>query len=321
MIRKARSKDLKKKIEIFCGIFVTLAALYFCMTALNGLNPSTILNADINWWIAGISAIIFAFSTFIRALVYPYGIDKSMTVMEAWQIVAIGNATNMILPFHAGEGVRLAVFPKRYSAANRARLAVIPGIADICFMLLISIAAVYIADFKAPSYVLVLKIASYGFLACCALMFIILLSINKTRAAVMSYFNRETLQMIKWVALSWLCMILSIWAGFISFGYAPLRSIVLTFGAMAGMNIAGLIPSSPGNLGIFEWSVTVGLAGLGISEIPAKMAGLMLHLIQYAALLPLGIVLYARFFFNKNRKRTFLFTHGSPRRAIVLKKY
>lgn len=318
MDRKSRSK---RRIEIVCGVAVTVAALYLCTVALKGLDPSSLLNANINWWLAAVSAIIFAFSTFVRALVYPYGIDKTMSVMEAWQIVAIGNAANMLLPFRAGEGLRLAVFPKRYSAGNRARLALIPGLVDIGFMLLISIAAVYIADFKAPMYVLILKIASYSFLAGCTLTLIILLAIPKTRSSVLSYFNRDTLNMIKWVALSWLTMMISIWVGFIAFGYGPLRSVILTFGSMAGMNIAGMVPSSPGNIGIFEWSVSVGLAGLGISEIPAKMAGLMLHLIQYAAIVPLGIVLYIRYFLTRNTKRTYMFTHGSPRRTTGVKSF
>jgi glycosyltransferase 2 family protein len=320
LVVKSHSKEIKKQLEIILGIIVTAVAMYFCMTALNGLNPSILLNANINWLAAAFSAVIFAFATFIRALVYPYGIDKDMTVMEAWQIVAIGNAANMLLPFRAGEGVRLAVFPKRYSAANRARLLLIPGIMDIGFILLLSIAAVYIAGFKVPSYVLILKVTSYGFLAVCALTFIILLSIPKTCESVLSYLNRDTLRMIKWVALSWLTMLLSIWVGFIALGYGPLRSVTLTFGAFAGMNIACLIPSSPGNIGIFEWSVIAGLGGLGVSEMPAKMAGLILHAIQYAALLPLGIVMYIRFLIHKNKKQTYIFSHGSPRRAIVLKK-
>lgn len=315
MVAKAQRHELKRQLKIFFGIIITIAALYFCMLALNGLNPADLLSAQINWWLAGISALIFASATFIRALVYPYGIDKGMTIMEAWQIVVIGNAANMVLPFRAGEGVRLAVFPHRYSAASRARLALIPGFADIGFILLLSIVAVYIADFKVPAYVLLLKVASYGFLAGCALILIVLLALPKTRASVLGYFNRDTLRMIKWVALSWLTMLFSIWVGFLSFGYGPLRSVILTFGAFAGMNIACLIPSSPGNLGIFEWSVIAGLSGLGISSIPAKMAGLVLHVIQYAALLPLGIALYIRFVFYRNRffkngEKTFLFAAG-----------
>lgn len=315
----SHKKEIKRQLEIIFGVIVTAIALYFCMKALNGLDPSSLLNDHINWWTASLSAILFGFATFVRALVYPYGIDKEMTVMEAWQIIAIGNAANMLLPFRAGEGVRLAVFPKRYGAASRARLLLIPGMMDIGFILLLSIAAVYIADFKVPSYVTILKAAGYGFLAVCALIFIILLSIPKTRGSVLAHFNRDTLRMIKWVALSWVIMLLSIWVAFLSLGYGPVRSVNLTFGAFAGMNIACLIPSSPGNIGIFEWSVFAGLGGLGISEMPAKMAGLFLHAIQYAALLPLGFIMYLRFLLQKNKKQTYIFSHGSPRRAIVLK--
>lgn len=302
MIHKSVSKEFMKQIKIFGGIIITAAAFYFCLMALNGLNPSDIMNTSINWVYAALSAIMFAFSTFIRSLVYPRGIDRDMTIMEAWQIVVIGNVSNMILPFRAGEGVRLAVFPKRYSAASRAKLAIIPGAADIGIILLLSIAAVYIADFKNPDYVVVLKLASYGFLAICALTIIILLIIPKTRGNVVALANRDTLRMFKWVALSWLTMLVSIWVGFISFGYGPFRSVILSFGAFAGMNIACLIPSSPGNIGIFEYSVIVGLSGLGIPEIPAKTAGLLLHLIQYAALLPLGALLYTRFILHRNKR-------------------
>jgi uncharacterized membrane protein YbhN (UPF0104 family) len=306
LTRKTDTKNFKRQFKIFGSIIISVAALYFCMIALNGLNPSDIImNAHINWLLAVLSTLIFSVATLVRSFVYPFAIDKSMTVMEAWQIVAIGNAANMVLPFRAGEGVRLAVFPKRYSAAKRAKLALIPGIADIGIILLLSIAAVYIADFKNPTYVMILKLAGYGFLAICALALIILLIIPKTRVDVLSYIKKSTLHMIKWVVLSWLVMLLSIWVGFLSFGYTPLRSVTLTLGAFAGMNIAGIIPSSPGNIGIFEVSVIAGLSGLGIAEVPAKTAGLILHLIQYAALIPMGLALYLRFILLSHKQENY----------------
>jgi uncharacterized membrane protein YbhN (UPF0104 family) len=316
MAQRSKTYNRKKLLEIFIGIVVTAVALYFCTVALKGLDPICFLQSDINWWLAAVSAVIFAFSTYIRGLVYPYGIDKNMTVMEAWQIVAIGNASNMILPFHAGEGVRLTVFPREYGAAERVRLAIIPGFVDIGIILLLSIAAVYIADFKQSHYLLILKIVTYSYLAVCALIITVLLLIPQTHDKVMSYFNADTLQMIKWDALSWLTMLFSIWVGFLSLGYGPIRSIILTTGAFAGMNIVGLIPASPGNIGIFEWSVVEGLAGLGISEMPAKIAGVLLHLIQYAALLPLGFVLYLRFLLQRRKDRKYIFARRTTRRAF-----
>lgn len=320
MVVKSGGKDYKKRFKVIGGIIVTIMAFYFLMTAIRGLNPSDLFTEKVNWWLFSISALIFGFATLIRALVYPYGIDKDMSIIDAWQIVAVGNAANMLLPFRAGEGVRLAVFPKRYSAAKRAKLALIPGLADIGIILLFSVAAVYIAGFKDPSYVRTLKIVGYSFLAFCALFLIILLAIPKTRNEVISYFNVDTLNMLKWVALSWIVMLLSIWVGFVALGYGLLHSITLTLGAFAGMNIACLIPSSPGNLGVFEWSVIVGLAGLGISSVPAKAAGLMLHIIQYIGILPLGLILYIRYFIHKNKTKSLLFAHSAPHRFYGYRK-
>lgn len=320
MTAKSRNKDVKKRFKIIGGVVITAIAFYFLMAALSGLNPSDLSTEKINWWLVFLSAAIFGFSTFIRALVYPYGIDKDMSIIDAWQIVAVGNAANMLLPFRAGEGVRLAVFPKRYTAGKRAKLALIPGMADIGVILLLSIIAVYIANFKEPIFIHTLKIACYGFLAITALILIILLLIPATREDVIAYFNIDTLNMFKWIILSWIVMLISIWVGFIALGYGVLQSITLTFGAFAGMNIACLIPSSPGNLGVFEWSVIAGLAGLGIESIPAKAAGLILHIIQYVGILPLGIILYIRFFIRKNKSKTLLFSRTSPHRVCGYKK-
>lgn len=319
MTVKISARDNKKRLKIIGGIIITAIAFYFFMTAVNGLDPSDFFNENVNWWGVGISSFLFGSATLVRALVYPYGIDKGMSVMEAWQIVAIGNAANMILPLRAGEALRLAVFPKRYSAISRAKLAAIPGMTDVGVILLLSVIAVYIADFKDPFYVNILKIVSYAFVAFCAVLLIVLIAIPKTRVQVFSYINIKTLNMLKWIVLSWIIMLFSIWVCFVSLGYGPLRSVTLTFGAFAGMNIACLIPSSPGNLGIFEWSVIVGLSGLGIHTIPAKAAGLMLHMIQYAGLLPLGIVLYVLFIIHRNRERSLIFAHDRTHRGFGYK--
>lgn len=50
--------------------------------------------------------------------------------MTALQIVGLGHAANMVLPFHVGEGLRAAFFPKGYSAMRRTKLLIIPAFAD-----------------------------------------------------------------------------------------------------------------------------------------------------------------------------------------------
>ena len=198
----------------------------------------------------------------------------------------------MVLPFKMGEGLRLALFPKRYSAAKRAELLFIPGMADIGVILLFGILAVFFAGFDNPRIVALLKTLTLLFLIACLITAVIILSVHKTNKALRARLNKATLKMTFWVFLSWLLMLVSIWLGFLAFGYGIFHSIKLSLASFASMNFVMLIPSSPGGIGLFEYSVIFGLSGLGIAETPAKAVGLLLHLTQYAALLPLGIILY-----------------------------
>lgn len=298
------SGEAKRQLKLLGGILVTAAAVYFFLQALKGLQISDVLEAGINWPLSALSAALFDLATLVRALAFPFGIEKGMSVMEAWQVVAIGNAANMLLPFRAGEGVRLAVFPQRYSAADRVRLSLITGMTDVAIILLLTFAAVSIAGFRNRTYMLFLRLAGYGFTAFCALLLLLLFAVPKTRPHVLAYLNRGTLDMALWTVLSWVVMVGSMWVAFLSFGYEPLRALALTFGAYAGLNLVCLIPSSPGNLGVFEYAVVLGMAGLGVARVPAQTAGLLLHVIQYAGLLPLGGILYARFLWSRGREET-----------------
>jgi uncharacterized membrane protein YbhN (UPF0104 family) len=81
----------------------------------------------------------------------------------------------------------------------------------------------------------------------------------------------------------------------------------MSLAVFATTNLVGFIPASPGSVGLFEYGVIIGLAGLGIQQSVALPAGLLLHFIQYAALLPLGIVL------------SILAFHGKYGKAIIRK--
>jgi uncharacterized membrane protein YbhN (UPF0104 family) len=77
-----------------------------------------------------------------------------------------------------------------------------------------------------------------------------------------------------------------------AYGYNAYDSIKMSFAIFAATNVVMLLPSTPGGIGLFEYGVVLGLEGFGITKFPAKEVGMLLHLIQYAALLPLGAWLY-----------------------------
>lgn len=307
---------IKRSLKVIFGIVITVAALFFGAKALEGLDPAKLLSAQINWWLIALSALIFTFSTIFRSLVYTLGIDPNMNFLEAWRIVAIGNAANMILPFRSGEGLRLALFPKSYTIIERTELTIIPGITDMVVILLLCIVAVYTSDFKNQYYVTIVKIAGFVFLGACALAISISICIPKLRLQITKILSRKFFRMFVWVILSWTAVLISIWVGFLALGYSSVRSAELIPGAFIGMNLIMFVPSSPGGIGLFEYSVVMGLGGLGVAPLSAKTAGLMLHVIQYITLLPLGAILYLTTFIGKNKKQL-IFSHTRATRKLL----
>lgn len=286
---------LKRRLKLFFGIVITIASIYFTFKALEGLSLSDILSGHVNWWMAGLSTLAFCVSVVLRAMCYPFGLEKSLKFMDAWRIVAVGNAANMVLPLRSGEGVRLAFFPKRFSLVERTRLLLTPGLTDTVIIVIFCVIAVNFLHFRNTMFVSAAHILSFGFLGLCLIVLLLVIVIPKLRKVARSLVTRGYFEMIIWVVLSLLVMMFSVFLGFAAIGYNAADSLQYTLGAYVGMNLIMFLPSSPGGIGLFEYSIILGLTGLGMARIPAEFAALMLHAIQYAALLPVGAVMYLSF--------------------------
>ncbi len=64
------------------------------------------------------------------------------------------------------------------------------------------------------------------------------------------------------------------------------------FVALVAANLAGLVPVSPGNLGVFQAAVIMGLLPLGIGADRAALAGLLLQAIQIPPVLGLAAMVF-----------------------------
>lgn len=293
-MRVQSESRLKKIFEILIGIIVSAIIIYFTFVSLGKFDPSQLLSDKINWWLAGASAVVFGLSTLARGLGYTYGIDKDIHWFNAWRITAVGNAANMVTPLRMGEGLRLALFPREYKAGKRAKLVIIPAIADIAVILLLSIVAVLIAGIDNAQVIKILIIVSLIFFVIGAIIIIILQSIPRTRRIVKNNLNKHILYMMMWVLISWLLVLISIYFGFLCLGFGIIKSIKFSLACFVSINIFMFIPASPGNIGLFESSVVLGLTSINATNtpVPAMVVGLLLHCIQYAIMLPLGLVLY-----------------------------
>lgn len=284
----------KLKLQLFFGIILTAAIVYFSFVVVERLNMSVIFKSDVNWLLVAVSVVIYMYSNYIRGLAYSRGIDPEMDRMTAFEIVGLGHALNMILPVHAGEGLRAAFFPSSYTVKRRTKLILISVLADAVVVIIISALTVPFAGIKDPTMLRVMWILLYCCLGLLLAMALVFYFVPRIRNYVAEYLNLSLLKMTGWVALSWIILVAAFWLGLIAFGFKTVESIQMAFAVFVTTNIVNLIPASPGGIGLFEYGTVVGLGGFGVQAEVALSASLLLHLIQYMALLPLGVFLYIK---------------------------
>ena len=128
-----------------------MVIVYYSVVSLGSIDIGNILRAKTNWGLATVSIVIFMYANYIRGLAYTRGIDPNMDQMTAFRIVGIGHAANMVLPLHAGEGLRLAFFSSDYSIMRRTKLLLIPAAADFVAIMVLSLLSVPFSGFKDPT--------------------------------------------------------------------------------------------------------------------------------------------------------------------------
>lgn len=282
----------KTKVKLILGLIVTLIIVYLSVKSLSGLHPGKLLHENINWFYVAISILIYAFSNYVRGFAYTRGIDPNISILNAVQIVAIGHAANMVLPLHAGEGLRLVFFPSDYNALRRTHLLIIPAYADFIAIMLLALLAVPFAGFTNPTLLKVLWILSILCIAGVLFSFAAVFLVKRLHNYFKEYLNRSLAKMMFWVVLSWVLLLISTWFGLIAFRFGAVESIRFSLAVFATTNIINFIPASPGAIGLFEYGTILGMGGLGVDQTTALAASLLLHLIQYLALLPMAVILY-----------------------------
>lgn len=282
----------KTIIKLVLGVIVTVVIVYYSVVSLGSIDIENIFNSNTNWGLATLSVVIFMYANYIRGLAYTHGIDPDMDQMTAFRIVGIGHAANMVLPLHAGEGLRIAFFSSDYSIMRRTKLLLIPAAADFVAIMVISLLSVPFSGFKDPNLLKALWFLLFLCVAVAVVLVVVIYLVPRLRRYAKEYMNFATVKMMFWVMLSWILLLISTWIGLVAFGFHVLVSMKMALAVFATTNIINFIPASPGSIGLFEYGTVLALGGLSVNHTQALAAGWLLHIIQYAALLPMGIVLY-----------------------------
>lgn len=282
----------KTTLKMGFGLILTAVIVWFSVKSLGGLHMSRLYGMRIRWFYAVLSVLVFTYANYIRALAYTRGMDPHIDRLTALRIVGIGHAANMVLPLHAGEGLRMLFFPPDYSVVRRTELLAVPGAADFAAIMLLSLLSVPFAGFTDPRLLRALWMVTALCAAAAVLAAVAVRLVPRLRAYVKKYENMGTAKMAGWVMLSWVLMLASTWVGLAAAGFPLLRAARMSLAMFAATNIINFIPASPGGIGLFEYGTILGLGQVGVGREAALLAALLLHVMQYVSLLPLGAALY-----------------------------
>jgi phosphatidylinositol alpha-mannosyltransferase len=93
---------------------------------------------------------------------------------------------------------------------------------------------------------------------------------------------------------AWALQLFSVYALLVAFGLEKQAGLAAAAGVLTAVNVAGIVPVTPSNVGIFQAACVLVLAAWGVSTEDALAYGILLQAIEVAVALALGLPALAR---------------------------
>jgi uncharacterized protein (TIRG00374 family) len=311
-----------QRLIVVAGIAISAIFLWL---AFQGLNPaavwSYIQQADILLLL--VAAVWFFVSVFFMALRWQYLLRsiRPVSLGQLIQLVCIGYMGNNVYPLRTGEVLRVYLLQRnqRVPFASGMVVAVAERMFDGLVMLtfiLVSLSLLHIENAALQSIV---SVGTPVFLIALAVFFLLAARPNILRRVItivakplpgrlreiVTGLSEDVLQSLEgfrrptdlagtviWSYVSWILHSGVYWIVALAFGLQlDFATTLLVVGAV---NLAGLIPASPGQVGVFEFFVVVVLTAVGVPEVQATAYALVVHLVIWLPVTLSGFILLAR---------------------------
>lgn len=318
----------RQRFIVLLGIAISLIFLYLAfqnlkpedfLNSISSLNPVWILFGAI-WYFLAVLIIAWRWQFLLKAL-------GNVPLVPLSQIVSIGYMGNNVYPLRAGEALRIFLLKRNHQIPVTAAVTtvvverVFDGIVMLSFILIgllfsnvQSELIQQVASFAAPLFLIAVivffslaafpdtlrallkKIASFLPEALAK----ILLGLSEEILKGLSGL-RNPLQLLGAVFASYLTWAVEAsvyWVVMWAFGFdLPYPAALLVVGTV---NLAGLIPASPGQVGVYEFFASSVMMALGVSESSALAYAIVVHLVIWLPVTLAGFVFLLRYGFGWN---------------------
>ncbi len=315
-------KQSRRRWLVAVGVIISII---FVVIAFRGLQPGAFMDslATVNLPLLGVAALSYFAAVTVIAWRWQFLLRafQHVPLSTLTRIVAIGYMGNNAYPLRAGEALRIGLLSRDYDVpvAQAATTVAVERVFDGLVMLSFVLGGLLLVDVQSPQINLVASVAAPLF-GVALLLFIVLAAFPNILAGLVERISQLLPERIGEILLSLSDDILS--------GLAGLRSPLHLLGAVitsfatwaieAGVywlvlvafdlplgypvallvvgtvNLAGLIPASPGQIGVYEFFASSVLMGVGIAQDTALAYAIVVHIVIWLPVTLVGFLFLVR---------------------------
>ena len=250
----------------------------------------TLGSADATWlWLAGIG---FAVSVLAAAGSWRCAIGLCggrLSVTDACARYGVGSLLNTVVPFRAGDALRIGLFARVIPSEKRL-LTTGSAFAALGAARAVVLGALVVAGYLAGAVPLWPLLIAVGLVAAAVVVAIVS---RRSNAHILDAFRSlakepsGAARLVGWLAVSTAGRLVAATAVGAALGLPhPLAAAIVIIPAL---DVAGLIPLTPGNIGITSGAIAIALQAQGTSFTNGLAAGIAFHAVETAVGLMFGI--------------------------------
>ncbi len=304
---------------LFAGSGILISAI-FLWFAFRNLNPEQVWTHIQNanglllifgavWYFAAVTVITLRWKFLLNAI-------RRLSVRQLIPLVCIGYAGNNIYPFRSGELLRIVLLQRNYAVplARATTTVVVERVFDGLVMLTFIVVSLLVSDVPSPEVRMVASVAAPLFLTALAVFFLLAARPDMLRR-VYQIVSRPLPERVRSLTENMVEEVISgldglrspaDLAGTIISSYVTwaleasvywivsqafdLQTSYFTMLLVVGVvNLAGLIPASPGQFGVFETFASSVLIAAGVSQAQSVAFALTIHMVIWLPVTLVGL--------------------------------
>ncbi|GAB4523570.1 MAG: lysylphosphatidylglycerol synthase transmembrane domain-containing protein [Anaerolineae bacterium] len=312
----------RQQALVMLGLLISIVFLWF---AFRDLRPGDVINElqDVNvvWLLVAAAVYFIAVAIITVRWQFLLRAVKFIPLGRLFPLVCIGYMGNNVYPFRSGEALRIFLLNRneRVPVIKATTTVLVERVFDGIVMLTFIVVPLSFVEVASNEMQRVATFAAPIFLAALAVFFVLAAQPNLLRAlvkqikrllpgkleAIVDKISEEVISGLEglrspahlagtvlssyttWAVEAGVYWIVS-WAFDLGTSYAVMLLVVGT------VNLAGLIPASPGQIGVFEFFVSAVLVGVGISETNALTYAIVVHIVIWLPVTLAGFAFLAR---------------------------